>query len=388
MRIPVCCLFALVDRRQPLLLCSFSSLAVAVYYLLISWRWLSWLVYRPETYAQYGPRNRAITLAMGAIGWLLPLIFVEQFALPRRKVWMTALGLLLAGTWWALSPGQYLQVLWEIRIALAALAAAAAWAAWQRRTGARLVLGAALIGLAAVRRSAYPPQYLNLWFLVAFALLVMSLLAAIGLQVQAARRAARAAELTAARMEIELLKKSLQPHFLLNTLTALSEVVEQSPREAVRLIDDLAHEFRTLARVSAEKLIPMAQELELCRAHLRVMSLRTGKNWQLRAENLDPAALVPPALFLTLIENGFAHQRVAPPGASFMLRQERAADGGLNYIFVSPGEPNEDPARVPGGTGLRYVKARLEESFPGRWTFRDGSTPAGWETVIAIRGTD
>jgi LytS/YehU family sensor histidine kinase len=186
-------------------------------------------------------------------------------------------------------------------------------------------------------------------------------------------------------MEIELLKKNMQPHFLLNTLTALSEVVEQSPREAVRLIDDLAEEFRTVARVSAEKLIPLVQELDLCRAHLRVMSVRTGHAWSLEAPGVDDAALVPPAVFLTLIENGFAHQRATGEAAAFRLTMDRPADGGTRYVFVSPGAVQTDSTRPAGGTGLRYVKARLEESFPGRWSLRGEPVASGWQTVIEIR---
>ncbi len=365
---------------------------MAVYYLLASWRSLSWLLSKPETYDQLFPLALAIQVLMAIIACLMLSIFLEQFNLPRKTGWMAALGALLVGIWWATwgryvggFPGIYGNPLWQCRAALAVLAVAAGWAVWRRRSGARMAFAAALIGLASVRINEPMQQVLNGYFLCTFALLVLALLTSTGLKVQAARRAARAAELTAARMEIELLKKSLQPHFLLNTLTALTEVVEQSPREAVKLIDDLAEEFRSLSRMSAEKLIPLRQELDLCRAHLRVMSLRMGKSWQLRAEKIDPAALVPPALFLTLIENGFAHQRVAATDAAFVLRRESAADGATNYIFVSPGETREDPIRIAGGTGLRYVKARLEESFPGRWSFRDTRTEAGWETVIELR---
>jgi LytS/YehU family sensor histidine kinase len=266
-------------------------------------------------------------------------------------------------------------------------AAAAGWAVWRRRTGARLTFTAASVGLVILRLDSSANQILGPSFLITFSLLVMSLLAAIGKQVQSARRAARAAELTSTRMEIELLKKNLQPHFLLNTLTALTEVVEQSPREAVKLIDDLAEELRSLSRMSAKKLIPLGQELELCRAHLRVMSLRTGKPWQLNAEDLDPASLVPPALFLTLIENGFTHQRIASTGGAFVLRRDNMPGNAMSFIFVSPGDIQDDPSRAAGGTGLRYVKARLEESFPGRWSFRQGPTSAGWESVIEIRNS-
>jgi len=385
-------LFWLVDRRKPLLLCSLFSTAVAAYYLLASWRSLSWLLFKPETYDQVYPISLGVDVVMALVGCLLLVIFLEQFAIAGKRGWLAAQGVLVAAVWcstWdryiGTISGRYMNVVWDCQAALAVSAGAASWAAWRRRPGARFAAAVALFGLATVRLD--PGEAHNLLshsFLATFALLVLAVLSAIGLQVQAARRAARAAELTAARMEIELLKKNLQPHFLLNTLTALTEVVEQSPREAVRLIEDLAEELRSLSRMSAEKLIPLSQELDLCRAHLRVMSLRTSKTWRLEAENLDLAALVPPALFLTLIENGFTHQRVATPSAAFVLRQERAPNGAKSYIFESPGSPPDVPARAPGGTGLRYVKARLEESFPGRWSFRQGPIAGGWQSIIEI----
>ena len=378
-------LFWLVDRRRPLLLCGFFSLAVAVYHFLVGWRYVSVLIFRPETYDQLYPRYQAIELVITLIAWPLPLMFLEQFAFPRKRWWLAALGVLLAAVWWTTWNGSaYVNVLWQCRAALGVTTVVAGWAVARRRTGARLALAAALIGLASVHADSNPPLFLAPTFLLTFALLVMALLTAVGLQVQTARRVARAAELTAARMEIELLKKNLQPHFLMNTLTALSEVVEQDPRGAVKLIDDLAEEFRTVARVSAEKLIPLAHELDLCRAHLRVMSVRTGRTWSFDAARVDEAALVPPAVFLTLIENGFAHQRVTEGAAAFTLQSERAADGMVHYTFFSPGEVQTNSTRPAGGTGLRYVKARLEESFPGQWSLRGETVAGGWQTVIEI----
>ena len=66
---------------------------------------------------------------------------------------------------------------------------------------------------------------------------------------------------------------------------------------------DLAEEFRSLTRLSTQKEVPLAEELALCRAHLRIMSVRTERAWSLETEGVDAGALVPPALFLTLIEN-------------------------------------------------------------------------------------
>lgn len=198
------------------------------------------------------------------------------------------------------------------------------------------------------------------------------------LQLRADRQSARQAQFTAARLEIELLKKNIQPHFLLNTLTTLTEVIELEPKTAVTLIEALAAEFRLLAHMAGRRLVPMRQELELCREHLRVMSLRRDVRYSLRTEQVDEEALVPPAVFLTLVENGLTHAR-ARRGVEFLLRSCRDGDT-ERHVFLAPrGAPAEaeGPANAPAsvtavdtaveGTGSRYVKARIEESFAGRW---------------------
>ncbi len=232
-----------------------------------------------------------------------------------------------------------------------------------------------------------PWQYTWNQFPSRFSPVLLGVTAAIAMQVRVERREAQQTRLTAARLEIELLRKNLQPHFLMNTLTALMEVIEQSQATAVNLIDDLAGEFRLLGSMSAQKTVPLEREIELCRTHLRVMSVRTGRECRFEVEGADPAAPVPPAMFLTLIENCFSHQRPAGGPIVFKLLRAIVPGGRARYTFTSPGKVHTNGTRPPGGTGLRYVKARLEESAPGRWTFEDRAVPEGWETVIEIGST-
>jgi hypothetical protein len=369
-------LYGFVDRRKTLLWCGALGIAVALFYLLIAWRWL-----HPDTYDWLAPRYQMIDGLMSLITLLLPWLLLEQFVVPGRRWWiLTLLPAIVAA--WAVPQYAWDKATWMCYAMLVFSLGVAGWAVWRRRLGARFVLAGVLIGLAGVR--SHDRGFFGPLFMLAFGGTGLGVLTAVGAQVQADRRRAREAVLTTARLEVELLRKNLQPHFLLNTLTALSEVVEQNPPGAVRLINDLAEEFRSLSRMSGEKLIPLADELELCRAHLRVMSLRTETTWRLLTDPGVPQAMVPPALFLTLIENGFAHQRIKETVAEFTLRQEPLPSGGFRYVMVSPGRIQAESNRAPGGTGLRYVKARLEESFPGQWTFQDGWKEAGWQTVIEI----
>jgi hypothetical protein len=264
-----------------------------------------------------------------------------------------------------------------IALALATWAAlkSRAWSDWLIVGGVGMAAGLAVVG---------PSSFFSARFFPLFLPTELCLMGVLGARVRSERRRMGEMQLRSARLEIELLKKNLQPHFLFNTLATISEVIEQEPAMAVALIDDLAEEFRALTRLSGEKLIPISQELSLCETHLRIVSRRMGIACRLETSGPMGRAWVPPAIFLTLIENAFAHQSVAGSDGTFRLSVESSAEQ-MSFRFLSPGEIASRRDRGTGGTGLRYLRARLEESFPGSWRFSDQAVTGGWETRIEIQ---
>jgi hypothetical protein len=371
-------MWLLADRRPILLL--FVALCVSAA-LLVGLRGVQNMWTFPASWA-YIPS----AVGIGLVVAVASLVFTMTITLFQPSRWRA--GLLLALALEAAIAGFGLQlgvnvlrpILW--RVAFAGALAVAGWAAWRRREGAAWVAGG--LGATWLLFERDPKHFENTDFLLGFLPALVGFIAAIALQLRRERLQARDTRLTAARLEIELLRKNLQPHFLMNTLTALSQIIGEKPAAAVRLIDDLAGECRSLARVSGEKQIALGDELALCRAHLRVMSARTEQAWSLVTEGIEAGAAVPPALFLTLIENGFSHQDAQRDATAFALRAERAGDG-VRYRFFSPGAVRPEAARAEGGTGLRYVRARLDESFPGAWKLSQGAVAGGWETVIELR---
>ena len=377
----VCAVFYfLVERRRPLLLGTVLGLAMAVFYGLIALRWLF-----NYTYDWHCPRLTLITATMASISVLLPWMLLEQFYVSQPRRWLAALVPLLIAAWFS-SPIYEVKALWLCRAMFAFSIVAVGWAMWRRRPGAWFVLIGLVAGLLAIRTSRR--AFLDPSFFLLFEVLVLFPLTTLGLQLRAERRRAHEASLAAARLETELLKKNIQPHFLINTLSTIMEVIEREPRSAITLIESLAAEFRILARVSGEPLIPLGQELELCRAHLAIMSMRKDAQCTLHAEGVNAQALVPPALFHTLVENGLTHLRPREGKQRFTLREE-CSDGRLRYTLEAEGEPVRSKAAVanskfPEGPGLKYLKARLEESFAGHWTLTGGPIASGWRTVIEI----
>ncbi len=374
----VCALIWLLAARRPALLFVGSMcLWAATMQALIALRWF----YNYPSDWWY-PLMLAEDFAHGVFAWCFVAFVIAHFSVPHGRWILTALVPWLAYIHWINSRPPDMQNSWVIIAAYGAAIGPLLWAAWLRRPGAWPVIMGVLASAAWILN--HPWLYTWNQFLSRFSPALLGVTAAIAMQVRVERREAQQTRLTATRLEIELLKKSLQPHFLMNTLTALMEVIEQDQAAAVNLIDDLAGEFRLLGSMAAEKTVPLAREIELCRTHLRLMSVRKGRECRFEVENTDDAAPVPPALFLTLIENGFSHQLLPGGPVVFKLFRSIGDGGATRYTFTSPGEVQSNGMRPPGGTGLRYVKARLEESTPGHWTFKDGAVRHGWETIVEI----
>ena len=185
------------------------------------------------------------------------------------------------------------------------------------------------------------------------------------------------------RLKVELIKKNIQPHFLMNTLTSLISWVEESPATAQRFIQALANEFDALGAVADKTQISIEEEIELCHAHLEVMSYRNEIDYKLKTEGIDTNEMIPPAIFLTLLENGLTHNRVTKEDPIFKLKFGHINSKKI-YTFFAPGVSSNSKKGAQTGTGLKYIKARLNESYGIHWRMQQRSDTDGWTTIIEI----
>jgi hypothetical protein len=365
-------------QRTTLLLFTGLALGSTAFMALAIWR-----VVAPLPYSQSYPW----WCVQGAIAEFAALCLVGlilvQFELPRRRWLLSLFVALQALNVWGhdFHATQALMDLW--RITFVAALGLGVWAAFRRQPGAALVLAG--LGVTLLLYEQNRIDFMRVTFLPTILPALAGLLLAIALKIRREIATAQENRLLASRLKLELLRKSLQPHFLMNTLTVLAQALAENPGKATALIGDLAEEFEALNRASARKCITLGEEVALCRTHLRVMSVRTELPWSLLTTRIDPAVPIPPALFLTLIENGFSHQSPVDGSTSFDLCAY-ALPNGARYVFFSPGQVVGSPSAGGSGTGLRYVKARLEENWPGRWRFGHSEVPGGWQTIIDIVG--
>ncbi|MTI32678.1 histidine kinase [Xanthovirga aplysinae] len=186
------------------------------------------------------------------------------------------------------------------------------------------------------------------------------------------------------RLRLELLKKNIQPHFLMNSLTSLIDWVEESPKKGVFFIEALAREFDLFNQIESKTIIPVGLELELCRTHLEIMKYRKEINYVWEEEGINEKEQIPPATIHTLLENGITHcAPLSDNTIKFKLVFEEKGSH-KSYTFLTFGKLRNTSKETKGGTGLKYVKARLEESYGSNWSFSSRSTSDGWENIINI----
>lgn len=369
-------LFALDRRQRPFL--SLALFALSGAGLLVAETWRNLVGY---TYDWHIVRLRIVTAMAWLVSFFLLTFLTDQFRLEgRRRFWVVAL--------LALSLPLIFVTSWDGKVVISlagGLLLALGWSAsalWQNLEGARLAT-AGIVGCLFILLWE-PWRFLDRNLYLGLGLLLILLLASHARSVRSTQLEAESARLHSARLELELLKRQLQPHFLMNTLTALSEWVEEDPATAVRMIEALADEMRLLVRVAEQRSIPLDDELRLCRSHLAVMGWRKDCDYRLQTELEIPAAQVPPALFHTLVENAVTHGE-ATADTVFQLSQRRG-DGELRYVFQAPLPTPFDvrEGTAAEGTGLRYVRARLQECFGDAWSLTQGPRGQVWQTEISV----
>ncbi|MEM7583073.1 MAG: histidine kinase [Acidobacteriota bacterium] len=388
-------LFALDRRdRSDLVLGAFALTGAA---LLVAESWRSLV---PYTYDWHVVRLLVVTALSGLLNLLLALFFTLRFPrLGHRRAFLAAVVILIAlpavlAEGWDTKAGLMFLGVGLLTLGRGLVATihysdtgltSAEMSTRVLNTGqASAALASAgvacLLAIALVR----PFHFLDQTLFVALNVLLMCLLASHALQVRAARREQQAAEVKSVRLEIELLKRHIQPHFLMNTLTAMSEWLEEEPAVAARMIQALAAELRLLGEISGERLIPMRDELRLCRSHLELMSYRQDRRYALNTRGIVEDSTIPPAVFHTLVENAITHDQGT--GALELALVARRENGRLRYRFDAPA--NGAPAEALGeGTGLRYVRARLQESYEDDFAFRYGRVGELWRTEIDLPGS-
>ena len=185
-------------------------------------------------------------------------------------------------------------------------------------------------------------------------------------QQEAQQLATHAAQLQAqlAGARLEALRMQINPHFLFNTLHAVSALVERDPAGVRRMIARLSELLRyTLDTASTEK-VPLEQEIGFVRRYVEIMNVRFQGRLQF-AEQIDPAvqaALVPSLILQPLVENALKHGVTRSEGNGRVTLSARRAANRLIVAITDDG-PGPGTTGTDSGIGLANTRERLEQMY-------------------------
>lgn len=346
--------------------------------------WLVLEVWRPlfnYTYDLHGYRLWAISALAALFGALLPTVLAMEYQFDINKKWLLAQPLIFVCLAAFIDSYDLLTGLFVLQGFILSILFAS-YGTFIKREGSIFMLVALVFSLLPVLLG--PQEYLERFFFILFPLVLLALLYHLSLHMKRLRVARDKALLKTQTVQMQLLKKSIQPHFLLNTLTSLSEWIERSTDTAQQMVEHLADEFYLLSQSIDEEHIPLEKEISLCEAHLKLMSLRQDFNCLLKTEIEDKECQLPPGILHTLFENAFTHNEYGEGTHEFRIEQCSKGHGVLITvkcpIAVEKREANWEERL---GLGNNFISNRLEAFCPLSWRLDEGPQGEWWVTRIS-----
>jgi two-component system, LytTR family, sensor kinase len=264
-----------------------------------------------------------------------------------------------------------------------ALVVCVAWAG--AGVAMRLILGTSWQGVPLSR-------HLASWMLISLPWSVFIYFAVLGCMhaftyfVEARERETQAAQLAAQLAEARLgaLRMQLHPHFLFNSLNAITVLVrDQHTREATRMLELLSDVLRQVLRTDPAHEVALAEELRFLEQYLAIEQVRFSDRLNVTfAVDTDVRdAAVPGFVLQPLVENALRHG-LADRSEEGTVEIGARRDGGDLVLWVRDNGVGlrADAARGPG-LGLANTRERLATLYGARARLDLAANPEGGTTA-------
>jgi signal transduction histidine kinase len=170
-----------------------------------------------------------------------------------------------------------------------------------------------------------------------------------------------------AQAQLQVLKMQLHPHFLFNTLNAISALLHKDAESADIMIARLGELLRTTLENVGTQEIPLRQELEFIQPYLEIEKARLGERLEVHME-IDPEAMdaaVPNLVLQPLVENAIRHG-IAPYTQKGRIEIRARRENGMLRMEVEdngPGLSLDQQLSFRPGVGITNTRARLQQLY-------------------------
>lgn len=161
------------------------------------------------------------------------------------------------------------------------------------------------------------------------------------------------------KSKFESLKSQVNPHFLFNSLNALSSLVYSDQDKAADFIQKLSEVYRYVLDHQNDEVVSLQEELEFVKSYIYLNQIRFGKNLEvdfINMETIPTTWMIPPVALQMLLENCLKHNEVSnefPLRVKLILKDE-------SLVVINNLNPIDMPKHDASGVGLSNVQARFE----------------------------
>ena len=122
---------------------------------------------------------------------------------------------------------------------------------------------------------------------------------------------AEASKRESIKAQYESLKSQVNPHFLFNSLNALTNLVYEDQDKAAKFIKQLSDVYRYVLDTRDREMVSLEEELRFLNAYLFLQQIRFGDKLQIKIELNGIESQIAPLAFQMLIENAIKHNVIS-----------------------------------------------------------------------------
>lgn len=226
------------------------------------------------------------------------------------------------------------------------------------------------------------------WIDYSFVLIIYALVTALYEQIDMLEsRYSRHQDAEALLKEAELfkLRQQLQPHFLYNSLNAISALIILEPAKAEEMVSRLSDFLRSSLKQGRSERVRLEEELGFLKNYLWIESVRFGDRLQIEW-SLDEAAkdaMMPPFLLQPIMENAIRFGVYGRAGKVIISVKTSFELGILRLTISNPFDPTMKAASGTG-FGLAGIRRRLFLSYGRQDLLRAEAKEEQFITTISI----
>jgi sensor histidine kinase YesM len=174
-------------------------------------------------------------------------------------------------------------------------------------------------------------------------------------------------------LQYETLKSYVNPHFLFNSLSVLSSLVEKDTVKSQLFIKQLSDIYRYVLEQKDKELVALSTELTFARSFIDLHRIRHGDNLQVEVNVENTNGAIMPLSMQILLENAFKHNIISSE-EPLLVKIGRQDD----YMIVQNRVQIRRTIDQPGGLGLDTIVKRYAFFTDKKITI---TSDDGWFTV-------